>query len=142
MNLSSALDDLPHGPGFRFVDQITVLEPGKSATGIYHVRGDEAFLEAHFPGNPMMPGVILIEALAQLGGIVAQSDPGLPKLENVRLAAVQSAKISGSAVPGEQLVIQARLTGRLGPLVQLQGEILVEERPILNARITLSGKST
>ena len=139
MPFSAALASLPHGRDFRFVDEITALDPGKSGDGRYVVRGDEAFLNAHFPGNPMMPGVILIEALAQLGGMVAQSDPAVPPLGDVRLAAVQAAKITGSAVPGEMLTIRARITGRLGPLVQIQGEVLAGDRPLLAARITLSG---
>ncbi|MDB6136264.1 MAG: fabZ [Verrucomicrobiales bacterium] len=136
---SNALASLPHGPGFRFVDEVLELEPGQSGTGRYTVRGDEAFLSAHFPGNPLMPGVILIEALAQLGGVVAQSDPKTAPLREVRLAAVQTAKITGSAVPGEILTIQAKVTGRLGPLVQVQGMVETGGRRLLDARITLSG---
>lgn len=130
---------LPHGPAFRFVDEVTALDPGKSGEGVYHVRGDEAFLSAHFPGNPMIPGVILIEALAQLGGIVAQSDPSVAPLRDLRLAAVVSAKITGSAVPGEILTIRTTLKGRMGGLAQVQGEVLVENRRVLAAQVTLSG---
>lgn len=87
----------------------------------------------------MMPGVILIEALAQLGGIIAQSDPALPPLHDLRLAAVTSAKITGSAVPGEVLTLRATLKGRMGGLVQVQGEVLVSDRRVLTAQVTLSG---
>ncbi|MFA6547132.1 MAG: beta-hydroxyacyl-ACP dehydratase, partial [Limisphaerales bacterium] len=73
--LAQALAFLPHGPEFRFVDRLTVLEPGVRGEGEYTVRGDEPFLRGHFPGDPMMPGVLLVEAAAQLAGIVAQSDP-------------------------------------------------------------------
>jgi 3-hydroxyacyl-[acyl-carrier-protein] dehydratase len=130
---------LPHGAGFRFVDEITTLDAGKSAEAIYRIRGDEAFLSAHFPGNPIMPGVILIEALAQLGGIVAQSDPAIPPLRDLRLAAVSSAKITGSAVPGEILTIRATLKGRMAGLAQVQGEVLAGDRRVLAAQVTLSG---
>ena len=78
------------------------------------MRGDEAFLSGHFPGNPLMPGVILIEALAQLGGVVAQSDPTLSPLADLKLTAVRTAKIMGSAVPGEILTIRAEVAGRMG----------------------------
>ena len=100
---------LPHGEGFRFIDELISLDPGKSAAAIYRVKGDEFFFHGHFPGNPIVPGVILIEALAQLGGVLAQSDPQIAVLENLKLTAVKQAKILGSAKPGAELLIRARL---------------------------------
>ena len=139
MTEPAALAALPHGPSFRFVDELTSLEPGQHGEGRYTVRGDEAFLTGHFPGNPLMPGVILIEALAQLGGVVAQSDPNLPPLADVKLTAVRGAKIMGSAVPGEILTIRAEVAGRMGGLVQVQGEVRAGARMLLTAQVTLSG---
>lgn len=86
-----------------------------------------------------MPGVILIEALAQLGGVVAQSDPGTPPLADLKLTAVRGAKIMGSAGPGEILTIRAEVAGRMGGLVQVQGEVRVGDRMLLTAQVTLSG---
>ena len=137
----SALQQLPHGKSFRFVDALTSLDPGREATGVYQVRGDEAFLEGHFPGNPMMPGVILIEAIAQLGGVVAQTDPELPPMDDLRLTAVRAAKILGAAAPGSLLEIRARLEGRMGGLVQIDGEIRMDGATLASARVTLSGRS-
>ena len=139
MTAPDALAALPHGPSFRFVDELTALTPGQSGTAIYSVRGDEAFLAGHFPGQPLMPGVILIEALAQLGGVVAQSDPAITPLTDLKLTAVRGAKITGSAVPGEILIICAQVVGRMGGLVQVQGEVRVGERVILTGQVTLSG---
>jgi 3-hydroxyacyl-[acyl-carrier-protein] dehydratase len=65
---------LPHRPPFRFVDHVTHLEPGRSVVATYRVTGDEAFLAGHFPGNPVFPGVIQLEALAQAGAIAVLSD--------------------------------------------------------------------
>ena len=90
--MHAALLTLPHGPAFRFVDALDALVPGRSGAARYLLRGDEAFLDGHFPGAPLMPGVLLIEALAQLGGIIAQSDPDIPPLPDLRLAAVHNAK--------------------------------------------------
>src|ERR1035437_3553543 len=117
--MHAALMNLPHGPAFRFIDQLESLTPGHSGSASYLLRGDEAFLAGHFPGTPLMPGVLLIEAVAQLGGVVAQSDPAIPPLRDLRLAAVHSAKITGSAQPGETLLLEAAVTGRLGSLVQI-----------------------
>jgi len=139
-SFSSALNSLPHGPSFRFVDELVSLDGGKSGEGIYRVKGDEAFLEGHFPGHPMMPGVILIEAIAQLGGVVAQSDPVEKPLADLRLTAVRAAKILGAAVPGEVLEIRVAVEGRLGGLIQVDGEIHTGGNLLAKAKITLSGE--
>ncbi len=142
MTAPDPLAALPHGPSFRFVDTLVSLLPGQSGTGLYQVRGDEAFLPGHFPGHPLMPGVILIEALAQLGGVVAQSDPAILPLADLKLTAVRSAKITGSAGPGEALTIEATIVGRMGGLIQVQGEVRTADRLILTAQVTLSGNPT
>jgi 3-hydroxyacyl-[acyl-carrier-protein] dehydratase len=133
------LAGLPHGPSFRFVDELVSLEPGIEGIGIYRVRGDEAFLEGHFPGNPMMPGVILIEAIAQLGGVVVQSDPEAGVLADLRLTAVRAAKILGAAVPGDLLEIRAKVEGRMAGLVQIEGGVNIAGESLATARIVLSG---
>lgn len=138
-DFDTALNQLPHGKSFRFVDSLTSLDPGREATAVYQVRGDEAFLEGHFPGHPMMPGVILIEAIAQLGGVVAQTDPEVPALADLRLTGVRAAKILGAAVPGDVLEIRVKVEGRMGGLVQLDGEVTVAGRSLASTRITLSG---
>jgi len=137
--LKSALESLPHGPSFRFVDALLSLQPGVAATGRYRVKGDEAFLEGHFPGRPMMPGVILLEAIAQLGGIVAQTDPELAAMDDLRLTAVRAAKILGAALPGEVLEIGAKVDGRLGGLVQISGTVSGPNGVLAAANVTLSG---
>lgn len=139
-NLQTALRSLPHGPSFRFVDELVSLDPGHQASGIYRVRGDEAFLTGHFPGNPMMPGVILIEAIAQLGGIMIQTDPEHPAMSDLRLTGIRAAKILGAAVPGDVLEIRVKLEGRLGGLAQVEGSVSGHQGILATARITLSGE--
>ncbi|MEN9974212.1 MAG: hypothetical protein RLZZ282_218 [Verrucomicrobiota bacterium] len=137
--MNTALLSLPHGPEFRFVDSLDALVPGHSGSASYTLRGDEVFLAGHFPDAPMMPGVLLIEAIAQLGGIIAQCDPAIPPMADLRLAAVQNAKITGSAVPGDVLLMQATVLGRLGALVQIEGRAHVGDKVVLTTRLSLSG---
>ena len=139
MTNTDALTRLPHGPEFRFVDQLVSIEPGKSAKGVYQVRGDEPFLAGHFPGEPIMPGVITVEAVAQLAGVIAQSDPDHPPFPNLRLTAIQGAKILGTARPGETMELEATIDGRLGNLIQASGTVTVNGTVILKAKLTLSG---
>jgi 3-hydroxyacyl-[acyl-carrier-protein] dehydratase len=139
--LTLALRNLPHGPEFRFVDRLTALDPGKAGAGEYTLRGDEPFLGGHFPGQPLMPGVLLVEAAAQVAGAVAQSDPEIPPLPGLKLTALRAVKILGTARPGEPIRIEARVTGRLGNLVQAQATVTVSGRVVLQADLTLSGAS-
>src|SRR5580693_1028228 len=118
MKISDALSQLPHGAEFRFLDTVSALDPGKSGAGEYTVRGDEPFLRGHFPGEPIFPGVLLVEAAAQLAGVIAQSDPQIPPLKNLKLTAFRAVKILGTARSGETIQLVATVAGRLGNLIQ------------------------
>jgi len=67
-------DVLPHRPPFLFVDEVTALVPGESATGTWHLSGEEWFFPGHFPGRPTLPGVLMCEAVAQLGAVAVLTD--------------------------------------------------------------------
>jgi 3-hydroxyacyl-[acyl-carrier-protein] dehydratase len=124
------------------VDKLLSLTPGKEGTGEYRVRGDAPFLRGHFPGEPLFPGVLLVEAAAQLAGVVAQSNPAIPPLADLKLTALRNAKILGTARPGEVVQIEARVTGRLGNLVQAQVRASVSGELVLTAELTLSGAAS
>jgi 3-hydroxyacyl-[acyl-carrier-protein] dehydratase len=136
-----ALASLPHGPEFRFLDRLVSLEPGRSGIGEYKVRGDEPFLRGHFPGQPLFPGVLMVEAAAQLAGAVAQSDPQLPPLPGLKLTALRAVKIMGAAKPGDVFRLDASIAGRLGNLIQARVTATVDGFPVLRAELTLSGES-
>ncbi len=123
------------------MDELVELVPGISATARWTLKGDEAFLEGHFPGQPLLPGVIMIESLAQLGGVLAQSDRGDNPLKNVRLTAVRQFKILGSIPPGQTLTIHAKRDAVMPGLVQISGEILTAEgTKLASGSIVLSGE--
>jgi 3-hydroxyacyl-[acyl-carrier-protein] dehydratase len=138
--MHDALKSLPHGPEFRFVDGLTALEPGKSGSGEYTVRGDEPFLRGHFPGQPIFPGVLLVEAAAQLAGTVAQSDPQITPLAGLKLTAMRGIKILGTARPGEVIQLEAKILNRLGNLIQAQVVAKVNGQIVMQGELTLSGE--
>jgi 3-hydroxyacyl-[acyl-carrier-protein] dehydratase len=135
-----ALSFLPHGPEFRFLDRVTELDPGKQGRGEFTLRGDEHFLRGHFPGSPLMPGVLVAEAGAQLAGVVAQSDPTREPLRDLKLTALRSIKILGAVVPGETIQLEAKVSGRMAGLVQASITARVGDRVILQGDVTLAGQ--
>lgn len=122
---------LPHGKEFTFIDEVTHLSSDQ-ATAIYKIKGDEHFLKAHFPGEPIMPAVLLIEAIAQLGGIILNINSGnlaeKSKPQNIRLTAVKNAKVLGAALPNQILKINASLTKKLGNLALINGSINIVDK--------------
>ena len=138
--MHDALKSLPHGPEFRFVDGLAALDPGKSGSGEYTVRGDEPFLRGHFPGQPIFPGVLLVESAAQLAGTVAQSDPQIAPLAGLKLTAMRGIKILGTARPGEVIQLEAKILNRLGNLIQAQVSAKVNGQIVMQGELTLSGE--
>jgi 3-hydroxyacyl-[acyl-carrier-protein] dehydratase len=140
-DLVQALSSLPHGSEFRFIDEMVELVPGVSARAIWKLKGDEVFLRGHFPNFPLMPGVLMIEALAQLGGILMQTRPNEPLLKNMRLTAVRQIKILASITPGQSLHISGTLQGVLDTMGQVSGEIRDDAgQVIMTGAVTLAGE--
>jgi 3-hydroxyacyl-[acyl-carrier-protein] dehydratase len=125
---------LPHRPPFRFVDAIDALEPGASVRGRYRVTGDEEFLAGHFPGNPVFPGVLQLEALAQTGAIAVLADERYAgKLP--LFGGVEKARFRRLVQPGDELVMTVeleRLSARGG---WGQGRAIVDDKVACEARL-------
>ena len=125
---------LPHRPPFRFVDAVDALEPGVSVQGRYRVTGDEEFLAGHFPGNPVFPGVLQLEALAQSGAIAVLADDRYAgKLP--LFGGVEKVRFRRLVRPGDELVTEVeleRLSARGG---WGQGRATVDEKVACEARL-------
>ena len=104
-------DLLPHRPPFLLVDELTALEPPSAATGIWRLTGDEYFFSGHFPGRPTLPGVLMCEAIAQVGACAVLASPDhagkLPLF-----GGLDKARFRRQVVPGDELLIEVEL-GRL-----------------------------
>jgi 3-hydroxyacyl-[acyl-carrier-protein] dehydratase len=107
---------LPHRPPFRFVDAVDAHEPGVSVRARYRVTGDEPFLAGHFPGNPVFPGVLQLEALAQAGAIAVLADPRYANRLPL-FGGVEDVRFRRLVQPGDELVLNVemeRLSARGG----------------------------
>jgi len=106
-----AEDYLPHRDPFLFVTELRSVEPGQSASGSWQLTGDEAFFAGHFPGRPTLPGVLMVEALAQLGGVAVLADPKFAgKLP--LFGGIERARFRRQVVPGDTLELEVTL-GRM-----------------------------
>jgi 3-hydroxyacyl-[acyl-carrier-protein] dehydratase len=122
---------LAHRPPFLFVDEITALVPGQSGSGRWHLRGDEWFFPGHFPGRPTLPGVLMCEAIAQMGAIAVLTDPRfVGKLP--LFGGLDAARFRRQVGPGDtlELVVElGRMSSRAGKgagKALLRGEVACE----------------
>jgi 3-hydroxyacyl-[acyl-carrier-protein] dehydratase len=122
---------LPHRYPFALVDRIIDYVPGKQATGIKNVSFNEPHFQGHFPGRPIMPGVLIVEAMAQVGGIVLTQIPGVNGL--CVFAGIDKVRFRRPVVPGDQLVMTVELLaikrlrfGKMHGRAEVDGQLACE----------------
>ena len=126
---------LPHRHPFLLVDYIEDYEPGKFAVGYKCVTFREDFFKGHFPQEPVMPGVLIIEALAQTGAVCALSADEY-KGKIAFLGGVNKAKFRGKVVPGDGLTLEVEMIKVKGPVGVAQGTATVDGKKVASAEIT------
>jgi beta-hydroxyacyl-ACP dehydratase FabZ len=131
------MDLLPHRYPFLLVDRIVDLDPGKRIVGIKNVTINEPFFQGHFPGHPVMPGVLIVEAIAQVGGILALKALGGEK-RLAYFAGIESAKFRKPVVPGDRLRIEVDVIAHKGPVWKMHGEVKVDDAVVAKADVTAS----
>jgi beta-hydroxyacyl-ACP dehydratase FabZ len=128
---------LPHRFPFLLLDRIVELEPGRRVVGLKNVTIDEPFFAGHFPDYPIMPGVLIIEALAQAGGFLALKAMG-DEGKIAYFAGIDKCKFRRPVVPGDQLRLECTVIGRKGPVWKVHGEATVDGVLVAVADLTAS----
>ena len=135
------IDCLPHQPPMRLVEEVVEIQHGESATGRRRTRPDDFYFQGHFPNQPVVPAVILIELLAQTGGIAAAAPPSGASAEptQLRVAAIGPFKFPAAAGSGATLEARARVAGRMGGLIKIEGTVTADSVLVATGSLTLAG---
>ena len=129
------MEILPHRYPFLLVDRIIALDIGKHITGLKNVSMNEPFFQGHFPGEPVMPGVLILEGMAQVGGILAcLSDPEkLGRL--VYFVGIDNARFRKVVRPGDQLIFKLEMIKQKSKMTKMSGKAYVDEQLVTEAEL-------
>lgn len=134
MDIMEIMNHLPHRYPFLLVDRILDFQPGVSITGIKNVSINEPFFQGHFPEQPIMPGVLIIEALAQVAGILAYRSGA--EGDSVYFMSIEKAKFRRPVVPGDQLRLEIKLLQKRGNVWKVSGTATVDGKVASEAELT------
>lgn len=135
MDIKDIQNLLPHRYPFLMVDRIIQMETGIRAVGIKNVTINEEFFQGHFPNHPIMPGVLIIEALAQVAGILALHS-GAAAGKSVYFLSIERAKFRKPVVPGDQLKLEVNILQQRGNVWKFSGNAFVEDKIAAESEFT------
>jgi 3-hydroxyacyl-[acyl-carrier-protein] dehydratase len=134
MNNSEIQKILPHRYPFLLVDRIINLEPNVKAVGLKNVTFNEYFFQGHFPDYPIMPGVLIVEAMAQVSGILAFHSGA--QGNSVYFMSIEKAKFRKPVVPGDQLLFEVNVVQHRNNVWKFSGQALVDDKVVAEAEFT------
>ena len=141
LDISKVMELLPHRYPFLLIDRVTDLEQGKSLSAIKNVSMNEPFFQGHFPGQPIMPGVLILEAMAQATGLLAFSSMGDGHQSKLYLlVGIDKSRFRGQVVPGDQLVLNISLKRNIRGIGMYRCEALVDGEVVADAEMMCSAQ--
>src|SRR5437016_1168459 len=138
MDIGRIMDVLPHRYPFLLVDRIIEVEGQQRIVGIKNVTFNEPFFQGHFPGHPIMPAVLILEAMAQVGGILMLNSLDDPGNKLMYFMAIDGAKFRRPVTPGDQLRMRLTLIRQKHRTMKMRGEAYVEDQLVAEAELLAS----
>jgi UDP-3-O-[3-hydroxymyristoyl] N-acetylglucosamine deacetylase/3-hydroxyacyl-[acyl-carrier-protein] dehydratase len=135
LGIEEIMKVLPHRYPFLLVDRILELEEGKRVVGIKNVTINEPFFQGHFPGHPIMPGVLIVEAMAQVGGMLMLGSIAEPASQVVYFTSLNNVKFRRPVKPGDQLRLELELVHMRGAVCKMQGVARVDGDVVCEAEM-------
>jgi len=136
MNINDIMKYLPHRYPFLLVDRIIDLQPGEHISGIKNVTFNEPFFQGHFPGQPIMPGVLIVEAMAQVAGVMAFRSGVEGTGRSVYFMSIEKAKFRRPVIPGDQLKLDIKVLQQRGNVWKFSGTATVDGKLASEAEFT------
>ncbi len=127
---------LPHRYPFLLVDRVVKIDSGRRAVGLKNVTVNDPYFQGHFPGRPVFPGVLIVEALAQLGGVLAIRSSSVEGSPIVYLTGIDKAKFRKPVIPGDQIRLEVEVIKRRPPFWKMQGKAFVGSDLVCEAEST------
>ena len=134
-DIQTIMDYLPHRYPFLLVDRVLEIVPGEKIVALKNVTMNEPFFQGHFPGNPIMPGVLIVEAMAQAGGILFSSQLKENHGNLFYFMGMDKVKFRKTVVPGDQIILEVKIIRQRSKAVKMAGTAKVDQKVVAEAEI-------